>query len=104
MLAAVFSQLKIKYMTNQEKFETITKLFAKAMFHGNWQWETPNERVITMLMQELGLYPFTDEDEMIRNTKVDESLYKRALEEVQGRVSNDNSQTDGGKERSPNGG
>lgn len=39
-------------MTKEEKFETVVKLFAKAMFH-NWKWETPNERVITMLMQEL---------------------------------------------------
>lgn len=90
-------------MTNEQKFETIAKLFAKNMFYGNWQWETPNERVITMLMQDVGLYPFKDEDEMISKTPVDESLYKLAMETIEGRPSNGEGQTDG-KERSPNGG
>ena len=69
-------------MTKEQKMETVVKLFAKAMFYGNWKWETPNERVITMLMQELELYPFKDEDTMIAQTPVDEGLYKRALTEV----------------------
>lgn len=69
-------------MTKEEKFETVVKLFAKSMFYGKWQWETPNERVITMLMQELELYPLKDEDTMIAQTPVDEELYKRALIEV----------------------
>ena len=30
-----------------------------------------------MLMQELGLYPFKDEDEMIQQTKVNDDLYKQ---------------------------
>jgi hypothetical protein len=69
-------------MTREEKLETIVKIFAKVMFYGDWKWETPNERVITMLMREVDLYPFPNEDVMIRNTKVDENLYVEAKEKV----------------------
>jgi hypothetical protein len=69
-------------MTREEKLETIVKLFAKIMFYGEWQWETPNERVITMLMQEVGMYPFKDEDEMISKTPVSEDLYQKANKEI----------------------
>jgi len=55
-------------MTREEKLETIVKLFAKGMFYGDWKWETPNERVIEMLMKEVGYFPFKDEDEMIHHT------------------------------------
>jgi hypothetical protein len=69
-------------MTREEKLETIVKLFAKIMFYGEWQWETPNERVITMLMQEVGMYPFKDENEMISKTPVSEDLYQKAIKEI----------------------
>jgi hypothetical protein len=69
-------------MTREEKLETIVKLFAKSMFYGKWKWETPNERVITMLMQEVGMYPFKDEDEMISKTPVSEDLYQKAIKEI----------------------
>jgi hypothetical protein len=69
-------------MTREEKLETIVKLFAKSMFYGKWKWETPNERVITMLMQEVGMYPFKDEDEMISKTLVSEELYQKAIKEI----------------------
>jgi hypothetical protein len=69
-------------MTREEKLETIVKLFAKSMFYGKWKWETPNERVITMLMQEVGMYPFKDEDEMISKTLVSEDLYQKANKEI----------------------
>jgi len=72
-------------MTREQKLETIVKLFAKSMFHGDWKWETPNERVIEMLMKEVGYYPFKDEDEMIYHTSVDDNLYKQAIKEVEGR-------------------
>jgi hypothetical protein len=72
-------------MTREEKLETIVKLFAKIMFYGEWQWETPNERVITMLMQEVGMYPFKDEDEMISKTPVSEDLYQKAIKEIPSR-------------------
>jgi hypothetical protein len=72
-------------MTREEKLETIVKLFAKGMFHGDWKWETPNERVIEMLMKEVGYFPFKDEDEMIHHTSVDDNLYKQAIKEVEGR-------------------
>jgi len=74
-----------KEMTLEEKLETIVKLFAKSMFYGDWKWETPNERVITMLMQEVGMYPFKDEDDMISKTPVNDELYKRAIKEVPSR-------------------
>lgn len=70
-------------MPDSQKLEAIAKILAKTMFYGNWKWETPNERVITMLMQEVGLYPFTNEDEMIAKTRVDDSLYSRAVSEIQ---------------------
>jgi hypothetical protein len=72
-------------MTREEKLETIVKIFAKSMFYGKWQWETPNERVITMLMQEVGMYPFKDEDEMISKTPVSEDLYQKAIKEIPSR-------------------
>lgn len=72
-------------MTREEKLETIVKLFAKIMFYGDWEWETPNERVITMLMQEVGMYPFKDEDEMISKTQVSDELYKQAIKEITSR-------------------
>lgn len=72
-------------MTREEKLEAIVKLFAKTMFYGDWKWETPNERVITMLMQEVDLYPFPNEDSMIFSTKVDENLYLKANNTITGR-------------------
>jgi hypothetical protein len=69
-------------MTREEKLETIVKLFAKIMFYGEWKWETPNERVITMLMQEVGMYPFKDEDEMISKTPVSKDLYQKVIKEI----------------------
>jgi hypothetical protein len=72
-------------MTREEKLETIVKVFAKIMFYGDWEWETPNERVITMLMQEVGMYPFKDEDDMIFKTPVNDELYKKAIKEVPSR-------------------
>jgi len=89
-------------MTREEKLETIVKLFAKNMFYGNWEWETPNERLITMLMQEVGMYPFKDEDDMIAKTPVDEELYKISIEKIPIRpsVGGDSKKTT--EERSPN--
>lgn len=72
-------------MTREQKLETIVKLFAKIMFYGDWKWETPNERVIEMLMKDVDLYPFPNEDAMIFSTKVDEELYKEAVQKVEGR-------------------
>ena len=72
-------------MTREEKLETIVKLFSQAMFYGNWKWETPNERVIEMLMKEVGYYPFKDEEEMKYHTLVDDNLYKQAIKEVERR-------------------
>ena len=69
-------------MNREEKMETIVKLFAKNMFYDDWKWETPNERVITMLMQEVCQYPFKDEDDMIAKTKVSEELYKQAIMQI----------------------
>lgn len=66
----------------KEKLRNVVKVFAKIMFYGGWKWENPNERVITMLMQELELYPFKNEDEMIIKTDVSEELYKEAQTKV----------------------
>ncbi len=41
-----------------------------------------------MLMKDLGLYCFKDEDEMISLTSVDENLYKQAMQVVAGRSNN----------------
>jgi hypothetical protein len=67
----------------KDKLETLAKLLAKSWFYGKWDWETPNERVMQMLMQDLGLYPFKNEDEMIQQTRVDEDLYKEAVDKVE---------------------
>lgn len=69
-------------MTNEKKNELIVKLFASAMYYGDWKWETPTERVITMLMSELGMIGFDSEDDMIKKTSVDEYLYKKAIKEI----------------------
>lgn len=65
-----------------DKLETLAKLLSKSWYYGNWQWENPNERIMQMLMQDLGYYPFKSEDEMIQQTRVDEDLYKEAVEKV----------------------
>jgi hypothetical protein len=65
-----------------DKLESLAKLLAKSWFYGDWKWETPNERAMQMIMQDLGLYPFKDEDEMIRKTQVDEELYRQSIKEV----------------------
>ena len=57
-----------KNMTKNEMMTSVVHLLAKNMFYGDWVWETPNERVITMLMTRLGLYPFESEIEMIKKT------------------------------------
>jgi hypothetical protein len=66
----------------KEKLETLAKLLAKTWFYGDWNWETPNERIMQMLMQELGYYPFKDEDEMIKRTGIHDELYERAVDSV----------------------
>ena len=67
----------------KDKLETLAKLLAKSWFYGNWDWETPNERIMQMIMQDLGLYPFKSEDEMIQQTRVDDNLYKEAVDKVE---------------------
>ena len=70
-------------MTREEKLETIVQLFSKSMFYGDWQWETPNERVIEMLMKDVGYWPYKDEDDMIsRSGQVDDELFRRAIKEL----------------------
>jgi hypothetical protein len=66
----------------KDKLETLAKLLAKTWFYCDWKWESPNERVMQMLMQDLGLYPFKDEDEAIQQTQVDDELYKEASKRV----------------------
>ena len=68
-----------------ERLELLAKILGKIWFYGDWEWETPNERTMQMIMQELGYYPFKNEDEMIRETKVDEDFYKQAVEQIKTR-------------------
>ena len=70
----------------KDKLETLAKLLAKTWFYCDWKWESPNERVMQMLMQDLGLYPFKDEDEMIRQTKIDDGLDKELYKEASRRI------------------
>lgn len=84
----IIPPVKNRIMTRNQKLETIVKILAKNMYYGDWKWETPNERVITMLMQELELYPFSDEMDMMFRTQVDESLYKKSIENVKLNLSN----------------
>lgn len=75
----------------KDKLETLAKLLAKIWFYCDWKWESPNERVMQMLMQDLGLYPFKNEDEMIQQTQVDDVIYKEASKTVHpyGKISED---------------
>jgi len=70
----------------KDKLETLAKLLAKTWFYCDWKWESPNERVMQMLMQDLGLYPFKDEDEMIQQTKIDDGLDKELYKEASRRI------------------
>ena len=65
-------------MTREEKLEATVKLFSKTMFYGDWEWETPNERSMQMLMEELGYWPYDNEDDMIAKSQVSEDLYQKA--------------------------
>jgi len=76
------NHINLYKMTDDQKKDAIVKLLAKAMFYGDWKWETPTERVMTMLMTELGFYPINNESQMIDITQVDKSLYERAKREV----------------------
>ncbi len=78
----LLDEISVEDRIRYEKLETLAKLLAKTWFYGDWKWETPNERAMQMLMQELGYYPFADEDEMIRHTQVDENLHKQAMKEI----------------------
>jgi hypothetical protein len=69
-----------KNYSKNKLYEFIVKLLAKSMHYGNWKWETPNEKVMEMLMREVGLYPIDDEDEMIKKTEVNISLYQKATD------------------------
>jgi hypothetical protein len=66
----------------KDKLEILARLLAKTWFYCDWKWESPNERVMQMLMQDLGLYPFKDEDEAIQQTQVDDELYREASRRV----------------------
>jgi len=66
----------------KDKLETLAKLLAKTWFYCDWKWESPNERVMQMLMQDLGLYPFKNEDEAIQQTQVDDELYREASRRI----------------------
>ena len=59
-------------------FEIIAKVLVKSMFYGDWVPETPNERVVQMLLEKEGLWPIQSEDELIEKTKIEESLYAEA--------------------------
>jgi hypothetical protein len=74
-------------MKKEEKLEAVVRLFSKSMFHGDWEWETPNERTIEMLMVELGYWPYENEDDMIAKTHVDEELYRKARKMIPTRPS-----------------
>jgi len=63
-----------------ERLDVLAKLLGKVWFYEDWEWQTPNERVMQMIMQELGYYPFKSEDEMIQRTRIDEDLYKQSVD------------------------
>lgn len=58
-----------------ENFKVIAKCLVKAMYYGNWTAETPNERIIQMLLEKEGLWPIKDDDELIEKTEIVQSLY-----------------------------
>jgi hypothetical protein len=78
----IYTQKDDCNMTEEEKALIIVKLLAKCMFYGEWKWETTNERVMELLMRELGYYPIENEDEMIAKTIIPDELYQRARDVV----------------------
>lgn len=77
-------------MTREEKLEVVVRLFSKCMFYGDWKWETPNERTMQMLMEDLGYYPYNDEDDMIAKSFVSDDLYIEARDKIPTRPSKTN--------------
>ena len=61
------------------------KVMAKIMNGTDWRWESPNERVLEMLMRKLRLYPLEEIEEVIEKTNVPEELYEDAIKEIKGR-------------------
>lgn len=84
--AKLIKEEKPSIDNRKDKLETLAKLLAKTWFYCDWKWESPNERVMQMLMQDLGLYPFKDEDEMIQQTKIDDGLDDELYKEANRRV------------------
>ena len=80
----VWIPLTYDTLTPYGKLGVLAKILAKTMYYGDWKWENPNERVMQMIMEDLNLYPFTDEDDMIKKTSVEEGIYLTANERVKG--------------------
>lgn len=59
-------------------FELIAKALVKSMFYGNWVAETPNERVIQMLLEKEGLWPIESEEELVEKTHISDDVYIEA--------------------------
>lgn len=74
---------KLNWIEKNNKLETIARVLAKVWYYGNFKAETPNERVLEMLMEDLGLYEFVREDDMIAATQIDENLYKQARDRAE---------------------
>jgi len=82
-LDKLHSEPKSDIFDRHYKLHTLAKVLAKVWFYEDLEAQTPNERVLQMLMEDLGLFPFKDEDDMIAATKVDENLYKEARERAE---------------------
>lgn len=76
-------QPKHNLFEKYNRLENLAKILAKTWFYGEFKAETPNEMVMQMIMEDLGLYEFEREDDMIAATQVDDNLYKQARERAE---------------------
>jgi hypothetical protein len=68
--------LLINELKQVEKLEIIANCLSSTFFYGDMVIETPNERLICYLLNELGLFPTTEED--IVKRYVDDEWYLKS--------------------------
>ena len=49
-------------MERTEKLEAVADIISRIFYHGNFIIETPNERTLVGLLNDLGYFPTTEDD------------------------------------------
>ena len=52
------------------KLEQLAHLLSSAWYHGSWKAETPNEQTMENLMCELGYWPTTEDEIVLRGKEL----------------------------------